>query len=127
MIKHAMDPFDTRPRGAEIFPRCGADRTEPIALWTEDVTCPNCLKRISSAALRSGLRQAVEKGQSAVGLAVMDLCVWEGRGDWATLPTEYREQCGRQAYDHLQHAITALEVQRAQLWAVLKMEGNTPE
>lgn len=121
-IKHAMSP-----NGRGYQPRCGAVNAEVIAIFAEDVMCPACIEAISSSsALRSGLRQAVEKGQGSVGLVVMDLSIWEGRGDWASLPMEYRDQCGRQAYTHLEKTISALEGLRAQLEAVLQMEGNTP-
>jgi len=124
-MKHAMSPAGA-PGYREHRPRCGAE-SSAVALFAEDVTCPACTKLMNSAALRSGVRQAVEKGQSAVGLAVMDLCVWEGRGDWGSLPAENRDQSGRQAVKHLEQAIAMLETQRDQLLAVLKMEGNSPE
>jgi hypothetical protein len=102
--------------GVRPGPRCGA--TGPTALVAAEATCPACRALANITTIRTG----VERAQRSVGTVVMDLCVWEGRGDWAALPADHRRASGLQGLEHLGEAITELEARRAELRAALGLK-----
>ena len=123
---HALPPIDYPGRlasGAGPGPRCGAT-TGRTALFAEDVTCPDCLALMEATALRVSLRTAIERAQNTVGSAVLDLSVWEGRGDWSALPTDQRDAAAVRGLAHLDEAIAALEAQREALRDALGVDDD---
>ena len=113
---HAVTPIDFASRGVagvRLGSRCGEVGT--TALAASDATCPACLALANVTKIRTG----VERAQSSIGSVVMDLSVWEGRGDWAALPADSRREAGVRGLEHLGGAIAALDAQRAELRAAL--------
>lgn len=116
---HALPPLDSRRGPGEPGPRCGALAGSRIALFAEDVTCPDCLGQMETEARRAAIRTGIERAERAVGTVVLDLSVWEGRGDWSALPDEQRREAGARGLAHLDAAIVALGERRAELHAAL--------
>jgi len=123
---HALPPLDNRKGMDHAHPpaRCGT--AGRVALFAEDVTCPNCLEQMAANTLRTNLRTGVERAGAVVGSAVLDLSVWEGRGYWSALPDEQRREAARRGLAHLNEAIAALEAQREQLRAALAVDATVP-
>jgi hypothetical protein len=88
---HAVTPIDFASRGVagvRLGARCGAEG--PTALTAAAATCPDCRALVNVTKIRTG----VERAQGSIGSVVMDLSVWEGRGDWAALPADNRREDG---------------------------------
>lgn len=120
---HAAPPHGPRNRaGVEPTPRCGD--VGRVALFAEDVTCPDCIEQMAAETLRASLRTGIERAERAVGTVVLDLSVWEGRGDWSALPAEQRTEAGRRGLEHLTEAIGALETERTRLLEVLGIDDD---
>jgi hypothetical protein len=121
---HALPAPDNRKGMDYANPtaRCGG--AGRVALFADDVTCPDCLEQMAAETLRADIRVALERAERTVGAAVLDLSVWEGRGDWSALPTEQRHDAARRGLEHLDEAIAALETQRARLRAALGVDDD---
>lgn len=124
---HAMPPSDTRTG------RTGRDYVNPsarcggmgrVALFVDDVTCPTCLELMAAEATRAILRTGIERAERKVGTVVLDLSVWEGRGDWSALPAEQRTEAGRRGLERLTEAIAALEAERTRLREALGVDDD---
>lgn len=116
---HALPALDNR-KGMDYGnppARCGG--AGRVALFAEDVTCPKCIAQVAADTLRATLRTGVERAGGVVGSAVLDLSVWEGRGDWSALPDEQRRESAARGLAHLDEAIAALIERRAELRAAL--------
>lgn len=116
---HALPPLDNRKGTdyADPSARCGG--AGRVALFAEDVTCPDCIEQMAADTLRAELRAGVERAERTVSSAVLDLSVWEGRGDWSALPAEQRHEAAVRGLAHLDEAITALIERRGELRAAL--------
>lgn len=123
---HAMPPAESR-RGVDYVnppARCGGPGR--VALFVDDVTCPDCLEQMAAESLRASLRTGLERAERMVGTAVLDLSVWEGRGDWSALPAEQRTEAAARGLEHLTEAIAALEAERARLGEALGVDDAAP-
>lgn len=101
--------------------RCGSNAGR-VALFADDVTCPTCLEQMTAHALRAELRTGIERAERIVGTVVLDLSVWEGRGDWSALPDEQRTEAATRGLARLDEAISALLERRGELREALGVD-----